>query len=187
MTTLFMNLTVSHSPRPCITTALHCTALVAGLKAGVAVCVRFLQTAFPALHDTLFGSFSAAHPKIDPVKEVMISWTSHSVLSLTAKGASYSTVLLFSFLFFDHLIVNSTLPSYLHFFSCLLFSSSPYFSSHSTQSLLFPFAAAPLESHPSIYIYEWDDQFQPQGTCHYTLTHTHTHTQQAQCHTTNRL
>ena len=76
---LFLTLTISHF-------STHINACT-GLKAGVAVCVRFLQDAFPALHNALFGSFSAAHPKIDPARDVMISWTSHSVLSLTPEGA----------------------------------------------------------------------------------------------------
>jgi hypothetical protein len=59
---------------------LNFTAMIAGLKGGIAVFIEQLHSAFPLFHEKVFGSFSTAHPKIDMKRNVMVSWISHAVL-----------------------------------------------------------------------------------------------------------
>jgi hypothetical protein len=61
------------------------TAMITGLKGGIAVFIEQLHSAFPLFHEKVFGSFSTAHPKIDAKRNVMVSWTSHAVLQKEGK------------------------------------------------------------------------------------------------------
>ena len=54
--------------------------MIAGLKGGIAVFIEQLHSAFPLIHEKVFGSFSTAHPKIDVKKNVMVSWITNAVL-----------------------------------------------------------------------------------------------------------